>query len=186
MKESATRAVEAAGRDVLDRAAELVEIYRSAFSQPPWSEEPSRVEMFRRHIPTYAGREAFRAVFAESDEGIVGFALGARLTNEAWWRADVAARLNRTEVKHWLNDCFELIEIAVLPEAQGKGLGSVLHDGLFAGVATRTALLSTHPKAERALALYAGRGWKVLIDDFQYSPIAQSRLIMGLELALTD
>lgn len=139
--------------------------------------------MFRRHIPTYTGRADFRAVLAESENGILGFALGARLTSEAWWRSDVASRLNKQQVKHWLEDCYELIEIAVTPEAQGRGLGGDLHDQLFGEVTTRTALLSTHPEAERALGLYKGRGWMVLIDDFQYSPIAQSRLIMGLELA---
>jgi ribosomal protein S18 acetylase RimI-like enzyme len=182
LKESPARAAEASARDVIDSSGDLVEIYRAAFSQPPWNEEPSRVDMFRRHIPTYAGREDFRAVLAHDDEGIVGFALGARLNSEAWWRADVAARLTDEQIREWLEDCYELIEIAVLPGSQGRGLGTALHDELFASVTTRTALLSTHPRAERALALYERRGWRVLIDDFQYSPVAQARLIMGLEL----
>ncbi len=109
MKESPARAAEVSAREVIDSSGDLVEIYRAAFSQPPWNEEPSRVDMFRRHIPTYAGREDFRAVFARDDEDIVGFALGARLNSEAWWRADVAARLTDEQIREWLDDCYELI-----------------------------------------------------------------------------
>ncbi len=168
--------------DVIDRSDELVEIYAESFSQPPWSEEASRVEMFRRHIPTYSKRKDFTAVFAEGDGRIMGFAMGARLTPAAWWWKDVASKLSASQVETWLTDCYELIEIAVRPNVQGKGIGAGLHDRLFEKVTTKTALLSTHPKAERALALYRSRGWQVLIDDFLYSPMASSRLIMGLVL----
>jgi len=176
------RLVIASPADVIAHSDELVEIYAEAFSQPPWSEEPSRVEMFRRHIPAYSRRKGFAAVFAEGDGQIVGFALGARLTSAAWWWKDVASRLSGSEVETWLADCYELIEIAVRPQVQGKGIGAGLHDRLFENVTTKTALLSTHPKADRALSLYRNRGWKVLIEDFLYSPVASSRLIMGLEL----
>jgi hypothetical protein len=49
------------------------------------------------------------------------------------------------------------------------------------GLASPTALLSTQPGNEAALALYSGRGWEVVVDSVDLAaPVPY--LVMGKEL----
>jgi GNAT superfamily N-acetyltransferase len=76
---------------------------------------------------------------------------------ERFRRRLAAAGSGRTAT--WLHRQFELVELAVQPEHQGRGLGTVLHDALLEGLEHRGAWLLAHPEARPARAFCCRRGW---------------------------
>jgi GNAT superfamily N-acetyltransferase len=89
-------------------------------------------------------------------------------------------------VTEWLVGSYRLVEMAVAPEAQGQGIGGLLHDRLLRGVSYRRAMLSTMAAETNAYWLYRKRGWRVLVDDFVFLGVARHCRVMGLELGRED
>jgi ribosomal protein S18 acetylase RimI-like enzyme len=86
------------------------------------------------------------------------------------------------QIKRWLSDYFEFVELAVHPDVQGQGTGGQLHDRLLAGLPHATAALSTRQAETRALALYRRRGWVTLLENFHFPGNLDRWLIMGKDL----
>jgi ribosomal protein S18 acetylase RimI-like enzyme len=84
--------------------------------------------------------------------------------------------------QRWLTDTFELVELAVAPHAQGRGIGSRLHDTLLADLPHQAAVLSTIQSETVALKLYRKRGWTVLLENFFFPGTSKPYIIMGLTL----
>lgn len=169
--------------DTLDGERDtIVGIYRAAFAGPPYYEDEEHVQGFRWSLNRHKRRPGFRCLLARYNGKATGFAYGATCRPGDWWRDCVAAGLQPEQVACWLEDAFELIELAVLPAEQGKGIGGRLHDALLAGVPHRMALLSTHHSETPAMHLYRRRGWVVLNAPFFFPGIAIPYAIMGLEL----
>ena len=57
-----------------------------------------------------------------------------------------------------------------------------MHDALLDGVDAPTAVLSTQTDNEPAIALYAGRGWQVIVPHLDFGS-GRAFLIMGKDLA---
>ena len=62
----------------------------------------------------------------------------------------------------WLGGHFELVEVAVAPEQQGRGFGAALVDGLLLGLPHDRALLTTYDDERPAPRLYRRLGWEKL------------------------
>jgi ribosomal protein S18 acetylase RimI-like enzyme len=75
------------------------------------------------------------------------------------WREQITGPLSTAERELWLNDAFEFAELHVHLTAQGRGVGSQLHDALIAAHPHSTALLSVMHRSAVARHLYASRGW---------------------------
>ena len=123
-------------------------------------------DTLRRHA-TYRGFVAYGAFNLRGR--LVGFSYGYASQPGLWWREQIAAPLSAAEREEWLADAFELAELHVHPSCQGNGLGSKLHDLLIANQPHRTAVLSAMHRSDRAQALYASRGWQVLVPDLRFS-----------------
>ena len=93
---------------------------------------------------------------------VCGFACGYRGQAGQWWHDWVVSELGPAAAAEWADGAFEFVDLAVLPRAQGRGLGGRPHDALLAGLAHRTALLSTWDADTPARALYRRRGWATL------------------------
>jgi GNAT superfamily N-acetyltransferase len=139
-------------------------VYRAAFALPPHDETEDDVLRFRDQIFRHALRTGFRCVVARDNHtaSIVGFAYGYESAPGQWWHDIVAAALGPQTAEEWLTDCFEFVEVAVTPSAQGRGIGGQLHDQLLTGLQHRTAILSTLQEETSALRLYCKRGWVAL------------------------
>lgn len=163
---------------------DILDVYRKAFSQPPYNEGEGGVLRFAASLDRQAGREGFKCVVARPGDGqpIVGFAFGFTATPGQWWRDTVAGALDSIQGSHWLMDCFELAELALTPAYQGKGIGGRLHDSLLAGLPHQTALLSTIAAETNALHLYRKRGWITLVDHLTFPGGVRTYRIMGLDL----
>jgi ribosomal protein S18 acetylase RimI-like enzyme len=133
-------------------------------------------------FPRHAGREGFRAVAAREGGRVTGLAYGYLGGPGQWWHDRVAAAMSRQQRERWLRPGhFELAELMVATRARRRGLGGELHDAVLEGLASATALLSTQPDNEAALALYHGRGWEVVVDSVDLAaPVPY--LVLGKEL----
>ncbi len=160
-------------------ARDLGNIYRAVFALPPYSEGPLQAEVFVENVKVWRERVGFACVVARSEAQIVGFALGWRSEPGQWWHDTVGAALTADAYGRWLDDCFEFVELALLPEWQGQGIGGQLHDALLAQAVERTAVLSTLNAETRALQLYRRRGWEPILVDYVYPGSDERTLIMG-------
>ncbi len=180
---------------------QIVEVYRSAFTIPPYSDDLGDVLTFAGRLPYHARWKGFRCVVAceQAEEpaagapgvdspipgsaSVIGFAYGFTSQPDTWWRQLVTAEMSSPAAQEWLEDCFEFVELAVTPAFQGQHIGGQLHDALLAGVKHhRTAVLSTLQADTNALHLYHKRGWVNLIESFRFPGIQKPFIIMGLKI----
>lgn len=157
---------------------ELVDVYRAAFAAPPYSEGEEEVARFAERVAVDAAREDFKLVLALDAGSVAGFAYGytggrgQRLVDLVYERAPLEI------ARQWAGGHWELVDLAVHPDAQGRGLGGALHDALLDGLPHDRALLMTHRADSAGRRLYLRRRWQVLMDvlDGEFS-------LLGLDLA---
>ncbi|MEU4385008.1 GNAT family N-acetyltransferase [Promicromonospora sp. NPDC023805] len=162
--------------EVLRRADEIADIFQRAFG---YSDE--RRDHFRdtrlAYLPLYDGALTLGA-FEGAD--LVGFVYGFDYQPEHWWPQQVGPALARAGHAAWTEDTFELNELEILPEHQGRGLGTALLSGLFDRITHRHTLLSTTADpADRAKVLYGRLGFVDLVPGFRYAGVTEPANIMG-------
>ena len=164
---------------------ELVNIYRAAFGMPPHNETESQLMRFARALPDHIECAGFKiCVGKNSERQIIGFAYGYTGQPGQWWYDSVARGLGEKRSAEWQSDCFEFMEFAVVPSAQGQGIGGRIHDILLQAVPNTNALLSTPRLETLALYLYRRRGWITLLDDFFFPGDTSPFVIMGKSIRL--
>ena len=173
-------------REIQDIQTQIQAVYRAAFALPPYQKGPAEVARFVQVFDRHVERVGFRCFVARESNSarILGFVYGYTSAPGQWWHDAVAAALRPAMVERWLTDCFELVELAVLPEMQGQGIGRRLHDALLTGLPHRTAVLSTLDMETAGLRLYRQRGWAPLLRDFIFPGGKLPYLIMGRDLPL--
>lgn len=165
---------------------ELVEVYRQAFRPPPYEKGENVVRQFNNTLKRHTQRDGFRCVAALTSDGsgLAGFGYGYTSQSGQWWHDQVVPKLDPEIVQTWFSNAFEIVELAVRPAMQGRGVGRRLHDELLGPVPHRTAVLSTLDADTRGSRLYRKRGWRVIRSDFHFSGVREPYLIMGLRLPL--
>lgn len=162
--------------EVLRRADEIAHVFQRAFD---YSDE--RRDHFRdtrlAYLPLYDGA---LTIGAFEDETLVGFVYGFDYQPGHWWPQQVGPALARAGHAGWTEDAFELNELEILPEYQGRGLGTALLHELFGRTTHRHILLSTTADPDdRAKVLYGRLGFVDLVPGFRYAGIAEPANIMG-------
>jgi broad specificity phosphatase PhoE/GNAT superfamily N-acetyltransferase len=154
---------------VLDRHAalaaedDLTTVYRTAFTAPGYDESEEAVTRFRREqLPAHAARAGFRCTTLLLAGTVAGFAYGYTGQRGQWWTDTVADRVPAELAAKWLGGHFELVEVAVAPEHQGRGFGAALVDRLLLGLPHDRALLTTYADDRPAPRLYRRLGWELL------------------------
>lgn len=149
------------------------------------SESGSRERM--RVVARHAGRPGLitRGAFTRDDQ-LIGFCYGFPSDDGAWWERQIRPHLIRSGTVEWLaGGAFELTELHVHPEHQGRGLGR----RLITEVLTRTdrprALLSVRAEDDRARRLYVSVGFRDLTEPFQFGPGQPPYAVMGCLLPVT-
>ena len=159
----------------------VIDAYLEAFAVSP-DRPQARADaetMFRKH----AGYPGWRGLVALSDGGeVLGFAYGYTSTPGPFYRSKLEKALGPALSQRWLQDCFEFVELGVVPRARRQGIGGRLHDALLQGLPHRTAVVTTWVTNTPARALYASRGWQVLLEPWQPSPGGEPYVILGLAL----
>lgn len=120
--------------EVLRRADEIAGIFQRAFG---YSDE--RRDHFRdtrlAYLPLYDGALTLGA-FEGAD--LVGFVYGFDYQPEHWWPQQVGPALAQAGHAAWTEDAFELNELEILPEHQGRGSGRRCCAGCSTGSPTGT------------------------------------------------
>lgn len=130
-----------------------------------------------------AGFMCFVAQNPETDE-IVGFSYGYTALPGQWWYDTVTSDLSNTLVQNWFSDAFEVVDLALIPDEQGNGVGGQLFDALIDSLPHRTAVLSTMRTPTDAFYLYKKRGWQVLNPTLDFPNIKRPYMLMGKELQI--
>jgi ribosomal protein S18 acetylase RimI-like enzyme len=168
------------------RLDQLITVYAAAM-RPPAEMLAGRRSIMVGHA-SYLGFRALSA--AENGSGeTVGFGYGFRGAAGQWWHDTVARALASSHgaavAEAWLNDSFEVAELHVVPEYQGRGIGTGLLLRLTSGRPERTALLSTRDADSPARRLYRGAGFTDLLTGFAFYPGGEPPYaVMGAELPL--
>ncbi len=122
----------------------------------------------------------WRAVLARDHQSIpMGFAFGSSAIPGQWWRDQVALHVSHTDV---LEDCWCLVEIAVLRSHRQRGAASAMLEFLTKDLPHARAALSTQVSNAAAKAFYAKRGWHTLVPSMVFAPGQEPYTILGRSL----
>ena len=168
------------------RLDQLIAVYAAAM-RPPAELLTGRRSIMAGHT----GNPGFRAL-AVTDDGsgeAAGFGYGFHGAAGQWWHDTVRRALTTSHgaagAAAWLDDSFEVAELHVAPDYQGRGIGAGVLLRLASGRPERTALLSTRDANTPARRLYHGVGFTDLLTAFRFFPGAEPPYaVMGAELPL--
>lgn len=137
-------------------------------------------EVARETFTRYTGYEDFHGFVAMLDNQPVGVGYGARSYPGVPWH-DLVAPVFGLDHPAFQN-AFRIVELAVVHEHQGRGIGGQLHDRLLAAQPCPRALISTGATNQRARSIYEQRGWRYLHTAFDVPDDPHQYVIMGKEL----
>ncbi|MGP7996313.1 MAG: GNAT family N-acetyltransferase [Streptosporangiaceae bacterium] len=185
----------------------LLEVYAAAM-RPPREQLPGRRAIMERHTQF----PSFRAVVvtapaagdglgttppARNGPGpppgtgqapVVAFSYGFHGADGQWWHDLVRSALTRMGgydlAQRWLGDSFEVAEVHVHPDYQGRGIGRRMVPALLHRRLERTALLSTQDADSPARRLYRGLGFGDLITGYRFPGTDPPYAVMGAVLPL--
>jgi GNAT superfamily N-acetyltransferase len=160
------------------RLPDVMTVYRRAFLDLH-ERNPARAESERAaHARTHVYRPGLRVVAALAPDPdlppdrapLVGVGYGQPGARGQWWHDTVVAALPAEQAATWFSDVFEIVELHVLPEFQGRGLGRRLLRDLLDGCGRRTAALSALELPDSpARQLYAAEGFAPVLTDFFFA-----------------
>ena len=168
------------------RLDQMIAVYAAAM-RPPVEMLPGRRSIMAGH----AAHPGFRALLAAEDGSgaPAGFGYGFHGAAGQWWHDTVSRALTASRgdaaAATWLDDSFEVAELHVAPDYQGRGVGAGVLLRLTSGRPERTALLSTRDADTPARRLYRGTGFTDLLTAFRFFPGGEPPYaVMGAELPL--
>ena len=128
-------------------------------------------------FPGFRARGAFT-----DDASLIGFCYGYTSEHGQWWHELVRRAVPAPLAAQWLDDCFELSELHVLPSAQGTGVGRELLLSLAQGLPHRAMVLSTPDADTRARRLYRRLGFIDLATNYLFPGESRPFAVLGRRL----
>ncbi len=164
------------------RLPDLLEVYRTAFLEVHEA-DPDRATAERSVIMhRHSGCERLVLATVDDAEGLAGFCYGFRGESGQWWH-DCVRRGLGDRAAAWLDDCREIAELHVRPDAQGRGLGRALLRSALLDAVERTAALSVLDATDSpARHLYRAEGFSPLLTGFRFPGNATSYAVMAKPL----
>jgi ribosomal protein S18 acetylase RimI-like enzyme len=195
----ATFLIDLSPGDMQRRLGEALGIYVDAMRYPRGTED-QRASMWLEHTRRH-GWTAVAAVDAPegcedavvlSTSPMLGVAYGYCGAPDQWWQQQVVQGLERggaesSRIAELMTNYFELTELHIHPQAQGRGLGEALTRRLLAGRDEPHVLLSTpeiNGEANRAWRLYRRLGFTDVIRGYHFAGDPRPFAILGRELPL--
>jgi GNAT superfamily N-acetyltransferase len=172
------------GAQARQRLDEVMTVYRRAFLEL-YEANPERATAERRaHVANHLTRDDVDVVAAlDEADRMVGITYGVPGRRGVWWHDVVGAALSPVDGVAWLSDVLEVVELHVLPEAQGRGLGRGLLRALLARTTAATAALSAlDDPGLPARHLYAAEGFIPLLEGFCFPGGSTRYAVLGKRL----
>ena len=138
-------------------ASEIFCVYDAVFGDHP-NEQQWRDQLYDRHC----ARDGFRLSVALDGDKLVGFAWGFVGQRGQYWPDRVALALPKDVTEEWVGGHFEFVELAVLPQYRGRGLGGRLTEAVLADMSAcgaRAVVLEADPADAPAMSFYARLGF---------------------------
>ncbi len=168
----------------------VLAVYAAAMRTPA-PQLPGRRMMMERHAryPEFRGLAAVTEGDARGGDGtIIGIGYGFPGQAGQWWHDMVAAAITaaagRGASQAWMANSFEIGELHVHPDHQGRGIGRRILVSLASGRPERTAVLSTLDAESRARRLYRSVGFTDLLTGFRFPGGGEPYAVMGVPLPL--
>ncbi len=164
------------------RLDEALRIYVTAMRYPPGTAQ-HRSPMWLEHML----RAGWRCMAALEADSLVGIAYGYRGAPGQWWHDEVhrgLARVDPVAATRELTDYFELTELHVHPDVQGRGIGEALLSELLSRVDAPRVLLSTPEGPTRAWRLYRRLGFTDLLRHYRFTGDSRAFAVLGRALPL--
>ena len=202
----ATFLIDLSPDDMQQRLHDALTVYVDAMRYPRGTES-QRASMWLEHTrrrgwkavaavetdtetDTAAGDEPTPAALEAAP--LLGIAYGYCGAPDQWWQQQVVAGLHRVgvpsdEINRLMSSYFELTELHIHPQAQGRGLGEALAHRLLAGRGEANVLLSTpeiNGEANRAWRLYRRLGFTDVIRGYHFAGDPRAFAILGRALPL--
>jgi ribosomal protein S18 acetylase RimI-like enzyme len=182
--------------DMARRLGDALGVYVDAMRYPRGTEE-QRASMWLEHTHR-RGWKAVAAVEASDADAelaaapILGIAYGYCGAPDQWWQQQVVAGLQRggtdsSYIAELMGSYFELTELHIHPNAQGRGLGEALARRLLTGRDESHVLLSTpeiNGESNRAWRLYRRLGFTDVIRGYHFAGDPRPFAILGRPLPL--
>ncbi|WP_326594312.1 GNAT family N-acetyltransferase [Streptomyces sp. NBC_01294] len=148
----------AAGRELDD----LAPVYEAVFAEPPYLEGPRDVAEFLERYQREHKTPGFRLVLARDAGKLAGFAYGLPLASTTgWWSGFQDTDLPEEFTREDGHRTFGVMELAVLADRRGHGVGRALHTALLDGVTAERVTLTVRPEAPAA-AWYERLGYTLI------------------------
>jgi ribosomal protein S18 acetylase RimI-like enzyme len=168
------------------RLGEALQVYVSAMGYPQ-STARQRRALWLDHIR----RPGWRAAgWVGAGGDLLAVAYGYAGSPGQWWYEEVRRGLLRAgaDPGAWLADYFELTELHVRPDTQGRGLGEGLLRALLADTGRSAVLLSTPEYGDRqpgrAWQLYRRMGFQDVLRDHRFTGDSRPFAVLGRALPL--
>jgi ribosomal protein S18 acetylase RimI-like enzyme len=189
--------------DMKLRLRDALAVYVDAMRYPRGTED-QRASMWLEHTH----RDGWKAVAAvDAADGphdgirddvdfaaapMLGVAYGYCGAPDQWWQQQVIQGMQRngadtSDIADLMGSYFELTELHIHPNAQGRGLGEALMRRLLAGRREAHVLLSTpeiNGESNRAWRLYRRLGFTDVIRGYRFSGDPRPFAILGRSLPL--
>jgi ribosomal protein S18 acetylase RimI-like enzyme len=117
---------------------------------------------------------------------LVGFGYGMPNRREHWWSTVIEPHLEAGGHGDWLDDAFAVTELHVLPDFQGRGLGSALIRTLCEHSGLPRSILSAIDAETPARRLYRSLGYRDLARAVHFPNTDRPYAVMGAQLPLLD
>ena len=173
---------ELTARQLRQHLGEALQIYVTAMHYPPGTAR-HRSPMWLEHMQ----RDGWLCMAAFDADTLVGIAYGYRGAPGQWWHDEVQRGLmliDRRRAQRELADYFELTELHVRPDAQGRGIGKALLTELLSRVDAPRALLSTPEGPTRAWRLYRRLGFTDLLRHYHFTGDSRDFAVLARTLPL--
>ncbi|MGA4843560.1 GNAT family N-acetyltransferase [Streptomyces sp. G45] len=151
------------GPDLLAHRDGVRAVFAAAFAAPPWHTVPADADAYVDRLAGDLARPGFTAAVALDGTRVLGFAT-------AWTSATplpaerayprVTATLGAERTTAWLCGAREVDELAVAPDAHGRGLGRTLLEAVTHDAPDGRCWLLTSRRADATVRFYRRLGWR--------------------------
>lgn len=144
------------GGSALTHFAELLDLYREVYAEPPYSSGPLwHADAFAERTQQQAVAAGFDGFTARLPSGdLIGYAFGLPFEPGRWWRGATAAPADVLPASK-----FAIIELIVSNTLRGQGIGRELLNTLLSQRPEQYATLTALPDAP-ARQFYRHLGWQ--------------------------
>ena len=165
--------------DLAAWAPYALEVQAVAFGLTP-EEVAVRLHIVGRH----ALQPGVIALGAMSAGRLVGFGYGMPNHREHWWSTVIEPYLEERGYGDWLDEVFAITELHVLPQFQGRGVGSGLIRTLCERSGLPRSILSAIDAETPARRLYRSLGYRDLARAVRFPNTERPYAVMGARLPL--